>query len=67
MFDLGKILIIVGIFLIFLGIIASGRIAPLGNLPGDILIERENFKFYLPITTMIIISLILSFILKLLK
>ena len=39
----------------------------LGKLPGDILFERKNFKFYFPITTCIIISTIITFILWLLR
>ncbi len=34
-----------------------------GHLPGDIRIERENFKFYMPITTMILVSMAISFVL----
>ena len=34
----------------------------LGRLPGDIVIERENFRFYFPITTMVLISLVLSLV-----
>jgi hypothetical protein len=34
----------------------------LGRLPGDIVIERENFRFYFPFTTMILVSLVLSLI-----
>ncbi len=40
---------------------------PLGRLPGDIAIEKENFRFYFPITTMIIISIVLSLILNIIK
>ena len=55
-------------FLITLGIVlvAAGLLWPLlqkagiGRLPGDIVIERENFRLYLPITTSILISLILN-------
>ena len=36
----------------------------LGRLPGDIVVERKNFTFYLPIMTSIIISLVLSFLLS---
>lgn len=39
----------------------------LGHLPGDILIERKNFRLYLPITTMIIVSLALSLVVWLLR
>lgn len=55
-------------FLIILGIIlvAAGLLWPLlqksglGRLPGDIVFEKENFRFYFPLTTSIIISIILS-------
>jgi hypothetical protein len=40
---------------------------PLGRLPGDILIERPGFRFFLPITTMIVISLLISLILMLFR
>lgn len=36
---------------------------PLGRLPGDIVVERENFRFYLPLTTGILLSLVLSLLL----
>jgi hypothetical protein len=39
----------------------------LGRLPGDILIEKENFRFYFPLTTSIIISLLLSLLFWLLR
>jgi hypothetical protein len=60
----GKILIFIGGILIFLGLIFSfvGRIPYLGKLPGDIYIKREKFTFYFPITTCILISIILSVI-----
>jgi len=37
---------------------------PLGHLPGDIRIERENFKFYLPLTSGLIVSLVLTLIIN---
>jgi len=37
------------------------------RLPGDIVIERENFRFYLPITSMVLISVVLSVLIWLLK
>lgn len=39
----------------------------LGRLPGDIVIEKNNFKFYFPITTAIIFSLVISFLLWLFR
>jgi hypothetical protein len=65
----GKILIIFGILLIFLGIIVTlgPKIPWMGKLPGDIIIKKEHFSFYFPLTTCIIISVILTFLLYLLK
>lgn len=53
---------IVGGVLLVLGAVFSfgGRIPWLGRLPGDIVIERENFRFYFPLATSIVISVILS-------
>ena len=68
--QVGKILIITGIILIIAGLIffyAGNRLTWLGHLPGDIRIEKENIRFYLPITTMIIISALLTFILWVVK
>ncbi len=61
---LGKILIIIGLFIIILGIIFlfAGRIPWIGRLPGDIVIERKNFNLYIPITTSIILSILLTII-----
>jgi hypothetical protein len=61
---IGKTLIILGIVLVVLGLFLnfSGKIPFLGKLPGDIYIKKDNFSFYFPITTCIIISIILSLI-----
>ena len=61
---IGKSFIIFGIVFIILGCIflLSGKVPWLGRLPGDILIKRENFTFYFPITTCILASIILSLI-----
>jgi uncharacterized protein HemY len=60
----GKNLIFFGVILILFGLIFSfaGKIPYLGKLPGDIYIKRENFTFYFPITTCILISIIISII-----
>ena len=67
--SLGRSLIILGIIIAVIGVIVSlaGRIPWLGRLPGDIHIKRENFTFYFPLATSILISLILSFILWLFR
>ena len=58
----GRMLMIVGAALLLLGALFSfgPRVPWLGRLPGDIVIERENFRLYFPITTSIVISIILS-------
>jgi hypothetical protein len=59
-----QLLIILGVFLLILGI-AWPLLSklPFGRLPGDIYIERENFTFYFPLTTGILISVVLSVLL----
>lgn len=59
-----RALIVVGVAILLVGIGWPwlSRL-PLGRLPGDIVIDRENFKAYIPITTMILVSLLLSGIL----
>ena len=67
--DLGKWLIGIGGFIVLAGIIIylfGDRLGWLGHLPGDVRVEKENFRFYFPITTMIIISIVLSLLLTLL-
>jgi len=63
--SLGKALMIFGIALAAVGALVTfaGKIPCIGKLPGDIYISRKNFSFYFPITTSILISIFLSFIL----
>lgn len=67
--DLGKILIVIGALILIIGVVLTfyGKIPFLGKLPGDIKIERENFTFYFPIVTSILLSIILSLIFYFLK
>lgn len=67
--NLGKAIVGLGLILVFVGLCLwffSDRLGWFGQLPGDIRIEREGFRFYAPITTMIILSLLLSIILSIL-
>ena len=61
---LGRPLIIMGLIIVAVGIIISfaGKIPWLGRLPGDIHIKRENFTFYFPLATSILLSIIISFL-----
>ena len=58
---MGKFLIIAGVVLIAVGIAwLAGERLGLGRLPGDIVIERDNMRIYLPIMTSVVISIVLS-------
>ena len=59
---LGKMLILLGVFIILIGLLLliGEKIPWIGKLPGDIIIRKEKFSFYFPITTSIIISVLLT-------
>lgn len=61
----GKILVLLGAIFIFIGgFFMLGKSIPwLGRLPGDICIKKENFTFYFPLATSILLSVVLSLIL----
>ncbi|MEJ7737842.1 MAG: DUF2905 domain-containing protein [Chitinophagaceae bacterium] len=61
----GKYIIVIGIIVVIIGIVIylfHDKLQWIGHLPGDIRIERENFHFYFPITTMVIFSILVSII-----
>jgi len=63
-----KTLILLGIVILAVGLLWPwlGKL-PIGRLPGDIIIGRPHLKIYIPITTMIVVSLVVSIILWLIK
>jgi Protein of unknown function (DUF2905) len=62
--EIGRIVLVVGIVLVVIGGLAvMGVKLPFGHLPGDIAIEGENGAIYIPLGTMLVISLILSVVL----
>ncbi|HZH37940.1 MAG TPA: DUF2905 domain-containing protein [Flavisolibacter sp.] len=66
----GKYIILFGAIIILLGAIVyffGNKLHWIGRLPGDIRIERENFRFYFPIATMILFSILLTVIINLVK
>jgi hypothetical protein len=69
MSELGKILLGFGVVMIVVGGILllagnlSGKVPWLGRLPGDIYIDRGNWKFYFPLTTSILVSVVVSLLL----
>ncbi|MFC2124883.1 DUF2905 domain-containing protein [Bacteroidota bacterium] len=66
----GKYLIIFGLILLVVGIITyfgGGYLGWFGKLPGDIRVQKENFRFYFPITSMILVSIIITVIINLIR
>jgi len=66
----GKILVFAGIILIIAGLIvyfAGDKLGWIGHLPGDIRVEKDKMRFYFPITTMILFSLVLSVVVWIIK
>ncbi len=58
---MSRTLIIIGIVLVILGLLWPWlQKSDLGRLPGDIALERDNFRFYFPITTSVIVSIIIT-------
>ncbi len=67
--EIGKFLIVIGVIIVLLGILVSidPKIPLIGKLPGDIYIKKNGFSIYFPITTCIIISIILTLLFSLFK
>jgi hypothetical protein len=67
--EIGKWMMIAGGCLLMAGLVVffHDKLNWLGKLPGDIRVENENVKFYFPITTMVLFSLLVSFILYLIR
>jgi hypothetical protein len=66
---LGKVLILIGVFITAIGVLVliGEKIPWIGKLPGDIIIKKEKFTFYFPITTSIIISILLTLLFALFR
>ena len=69
MHDMGRFLVIIGAVTVIVGLLFWAGFVPrwFGRLPGDIRIERENFSFYFPVVTCIVISVILTMIFSLFR
>ncbi|MBL7745561.1 MAG: DUF2905 domain-containing protein [Chitinophagaceae bacterium] len=68
--DTGKWVMIAGLFIVLAGVIIyffHDKLHWIGRLPGDIRVEKENFRFYFPITTTILFSLLLTIITQVIK
>jgi hypothetical protein len=66
--SLGRVLIFAGLGLAALGVLLvfAGRIPFLGRLPGDIVVQRDDWTVYFPLATMLLLSLVLTLVLNLL-
>lgn len=61
---MAKVLILIGLALVVVGLIwMVGERLGLGRLPGDIVVERENFRLYIPLMTSLLVSVVLSLLL----
>lgn len=65
--SLARMLLVFGVVLALLGglLLLAGKIPFLGRLPGDIIIRRENWSFYFPLTTSILLSILLTLLFSL--
>jgi Protein of unknown function (DUF2905) len=66
----GKYIIAFGVLVVVVGAIVyffGNKLHWVGRLPGDIRIEKENFRFYFPITTMILFSILLTIIVNIIR
>lgn len=65
--DTGKYFVLIGLGVVLIGVLIyffHDRLHWIGRLPGDIRVEKENFRFYFPITTLIIFSILLTIIIQ---
>jgi uncharacterized membrane protein len=68
--ETGKYILLIGLAVILIGAIIyffHDRLHWIGRLPGDIRVEKDNFRFYFPITTMILVSVLLTIIIRLVR
>ena len=68
--DTGKYLMLIGAAVVVIGLVIyffHDKLHWIGHLPGDIRIEKENFRFYFPLVTMILISLLITLIVNLIR
>ena len=66
--DIGRTLLVVAVLIAIVGglVLIAGQVPWLGRLPGDISVERDNFRLYVPLATCLLLSLILTVVLNLL-
>jgi predicted MFS family arabinose efflux permease len=62
----GKALVLIGVVIALLGLAMMAGL-PLGRLPGDIVVRRDSFTFYFPLTTAVVLSVVLTLLLALFR
>jgi hypothetical protein len=66
--EFGKILIVIGIALVVVGaLLFFGHLSWFGKLPGDVAIKKDNFSFYFPVTTCILLSVLMTLLFRIFK
>ena len=68
--ETGKYIMLIGAGIVIIGVIVyflHDKLHWIGHLPGDIRIEKENFRFYFPITTMIIFSVLITVVVSIVR
>lgn len=67
--DFGKLLFAIGAIIMVAGLVLwkTGGFGPLGKLPGDISVTRDNFSFHFPLMTCILLSIVFTFLMWLLR
>jgi hypothetical protein len=66
----GKYIILIGAIIVIAGLLIyffHDKLNWIGHLPGDIRIERENFRFYFPVVTMILVSILLTILVNIIR
>ncbi len=66
--DLGPLIVATGVVIVLVGLLAwSGGLSWFGRLPGDVRIERENVRVYIPLVSMLLVSAVISILLFLFR
>jgi uncharacterized membrane protein YidH (DUF202 family) len=66
--DFGPLLVTVGLLVVLVGVLAwTGGLSWFGRLPGDIRIERENTRVYIPLVSMLLVSIVVSIVMSLFR
>ncbi|HLS40422.1 MAG TPA: DUF2905 domain-containing protein [Ornithinicoccus sp.] len=66
--EIGPVLVVIGLLVVLVGVLAwVGGLSWFGRLPGDIRVEREGFRLYIPLVSMLLVSVVLSLLFTLFR